>query len=298
LNKKATNQYLTTLNGIRLTLKRGDLLDPMVSGNKYWKLKYNLREAQVQNDLGVLTFGGAFSNHLAATAAATAAMGLRSVGIVRGEEWAQKENQSPTLQFCKQKGMSLRYLSRSNYRQKESTAFLQHYQKTYPGYRLLPEGGTNPLALQGCAEVLDENDHPFDTICTPVGTGGTLAGLAMGGHTNQQFVGFSVLKNEGLNTQIKKLNPNTNWTLNTDYPLGGYAKTPPELIEFINDFKKKFTIPLDPIYTGKMLFGIFDLINKGLWRWGNNVLVVHTGGLQGIAGVNQRLAQKGATLLD
>jgi 1-aminocyclopropane-1-carboxylate deaminase len=298
LNTHTKNQYLTTLNGINLTLKRGDLIDPEVSGNKFWKLHYNIKKALELRQTGILTFGGAFSNHLAATAAATAAVGLRSVGVVRGLEWAERHAQNPTLQFCKSKGMQLHYISRVAYREKATPYCLTQWSKSFPNYMILPEGGTNTLALQGCADAIGQEDLDFETICTPVGTGGTLAGLALGGALNQQYLGFAVLRNKALQASVEILNPNSNWMINHDYSMGGYAKTPPELIRFINDFKKKFTIPLDPIYTGKMLFGIFDLINKGLWRWGKNVLIIHTGGLQGIAGINQRLAQKGGVLLD
>lgn len=288
---------LPSIDGIQLTIKRGDCVNTEGSGNKYWKLKYNLQQAMDEKALGLLTFGGAFSNHLAATAAACARSGLQSVGVVRGEEWADPQKKNPTLEFCKQKGMQLHFLSRSAYRNKNSTELQKTLQQQYPNFMLLPEGGTNALAVKGCAEVLTTADHKYDTICVAVGTGGTLAGLATGSTEHQQLLGFMSLRDTGMAERITPYTTTSNWQLIHDYTFGGYAKTPEALIAFINNFKKKFKIPLEPLYTGKMLFGIFDLIKTGQWRWGKNVLIIHTGGLQGVAGINQRLAKKGQPLL-
>ena len=178
---------LPSIDGIQLTIKRGDCIDTEGSGNKYWKLKYNLQQAMDEKALGLLTFGGAFSNHLAATAAACARSGLQSVGVVRGEEWADPQKKNPTLEFCKQQGMQLHFLSRSAYRNKNSTELQKTLQQQYPNFMLLPEGGTNALAVKGCAEVLTAADHKYDTICVAVGTGGTLAGLATGSTEHQQL---------------------------------------------------------------------------------------------------------------
>jgi 1-aminocyclopropane-1-carboxylate deaminase len=297
MTEAATYSFLPPIKGIQLTIKRGDQIDSEVAGNKFWKLKYNLLEAQKKGFEGVLTFGGAFSNHLAATAAACSRVGLKSVGYVRGEEWENPALANPTLEFCKRKGMELRYMSRSLYRNKSTAEQLQLIKDAFPMYMILPEGGTNTLAIKGCAEVLTAEDAVYDTICVAVGTGGTLAGLVSGSHEHQQLLGFMSLRNSNMEKTLGAYTDKSNWELQHDFSFGGYGKTPPSLIAFINAFKKNFKIPLEPLYTGKMLFGIFELIKQDKWRWGKNVLIIHTGGLKGIAGINQRLTKKGLPLI-
>lgn len=287
--QKSINQFLTSLNGFEISLKREDRLHPTVSGNKFRKLKYNLEQAKNLNHSTLLTFGGAFSNHLAATAAAGKIIGFKTIGIVRGEEQAYL---NPTLRFCQHQGMSLFYISREDYRYKNESNFIHSLQKKWGRFYLLPEGGTNDLAIRGCKEILTEEDALFDTIACSVGTGGTLAGLIESAGSDQQVVGFSALKNQNLHHQVQQWTHRKNWELNHDYTFGAYAKVSPELIDFINTFNKNFKTPLDPVYTGKLVFGIFDLIKNNQWNWGKKILIIHTGGLQGIEGMNQKLSKK------
>ena len=161
------------------------------------------------------------------------------------------------------------------------------------GLRIIPEGGTEPLAVKGCLEILQSEDHDFDVICSSVGTGGTLAGLVNSSNYNQNLIGFNALNNTEIVQTIEELTNKNNWFMENGYTFGGYAKIKPNLISFMNDFYQQYKIPLDPIYTGKMVFGIFDLIKKNKWPWGKKILIIHTGGLQGLEGMNTQLQKKG-----
>jgi 1-aminocyclopropane-1-carboxylate deaminase len=196
------------------------------------------------------------------------------------------------LQFCQDQSMVLFPVSRADYRLKNEPEFIASLQKKWGNFYLLPEGGTNTLALEGCREILTTADKDFEVICCSVGTGGTWAGLVESALPHQEVIGFTALKNHNLENELRKLTTNKNGLLNHDYTFGGYAKVSPELIDFINIFNKNFKTPLDPVYTGKLLFGIFDLIKNKLWLWGKKILIIHTGGLQGIEGMNQKLSKK------
>ena len=287
--QNSVNQFLTSIDGFEITLKREDQLHPFISGNKFRKLKYNLIKAKQEGYKTLLTFGGAFSNHLTATAAAGKILGFNTIGVVRGEE-DRKFNLS--LQFCQHQGMTLHRISREDYRLKNLPEFITHLKIKFGRFYLLPEGGTNSLAIKGCKEILTDDDTPFDLIACSVGTGGTLAGLIESALPHQKVLGFSALKNQKIEEKIKKWTIKQNWTINRDYTFGGYAKVSPELIYFINRFNKNFKTPLDPVYTGKLLFGIFDLIKNKKWVGGKKILVIHTGGIQGIEGMNQKLSKK------
>ena len=268
-----------------------------VSGNKFRKLKYNLKELQERASVGILTFGGAFSNHIAATAAAGQLLNISTVGIIRGEELATKIETNPTLAYAKSCGMQFEFVSRSLYRQKTESTYINDLQEKYPNYYIIPEGGTNDLAIMGCKEILSEFDKEFDIICCAVGTGGTISGLINSSLPKQKIIGFPALKGAFLNEDICKFATQSNWELCNDYHFGGYAKVDSNLIHFINNFKKEFEIPLDPVYTGKMMFGIFDLIQKGVFSTSAKILAIHTGGLQGIEGMNRQLKQKRMELI-
>ena len=188
--------------------------------------------------------------------------------------------------------MELFPVSRADYRLKNEPEFIASLQKKWGNFYLLPEGGTNTLALEGCREILTTADKDFEVICCSVGTGGTWAGLVESALPHQEVIGFTALKNHNLENELRKLTTNKNGLLNHDYTFGGYAKVSPELIDFINIFNKNFKTPLDPVYTGKLLFGIFDLIKNKRWLWGKKILIIHTGGLQGIEGMNQKLSKK------
>ena len=287
---------IKTLDNIRLntqvSLKPDYLIHPTVSGNKYRKLKYNLQKAQSENYKGILTFGGAFSNHIAATAAAGLALNIPTVGVIRGEELASKIELNSTLKYAKSCGMHLEYVSRSDYKQKNDPAYLKLLLENFKNFYVIPEGGTNELAIKGCQEILSQADLTFDIICCAVGTGGTIAGLINSSLPTQKIIGFPALKGGFLNEDIRKFASQSNWELWDAYHFGGYAKVDSKLITFMNYFKTTYKIPLDPVYTAKMMYGIFDAIQIGKIPKNAKVLAIHTGGLQGIEGMNLRLKQK------
>jgi 1-aminocyclopropane-1-carboxylate deaminase/D-cysteine desulfhydrase-like pyridoxal-dependent ACC family enzyme len=273
---------------VQLYLKRDDLLHPTVQGNKWRKLKYNLLHTQELGNDTLLTFGGPYSNHIYATAAAAKLFGFKSIGIIRGEE---PKDKSYTLKFAASQGMQLLYVDRTTYRSKDDDNYLQQLQQQYPDAYIVPEGGTNQYALRGVAELVREIEEPFDYLCSACGTGGTLAGMVAGLRGEKQLIGFSSLKGgDALTGEIDKLvqeyagQSYHNYTVNFDYHFGGYAKVRPELLDFIKAFKAQHGIQLEPVYTGKLLFGIYDLIKQGYFSKGSAIVAVHTGGLQGLSG--------------
>lgn len=266
--------------GVRLFIKREDLNHPRVSGNKWWKLKYNLEEAIAQGHDTLLTFGGAYSNHIYATAAAAHELGLKSIGIIRGEETLPLNT---TLAFATASGMKLHYVSRESYRTKTAQTFIDNLHTQFGDFYLIPEGGTNALAVKGVTEFGQSLKNDFDYLCCAVGTGGTLAGLINGIPSAKKVLGIPVLKGGGfLKGEIEQLaGKNTSqWTLMTDYHFGGYGKSTPALESFIHFFQEKTAIPLEFVYTGKVFFGVWELIKKGYFPKGVTVLVIHTGGIQ------------------
>ncbi|WP_066224270.1 1-aminocyclopropane-1-carboxylate deaminase/D-cysteine desulfhydrase [Formosa haliotis] len=279
-------------DGIQLSIKREDEIHPFVSGNKYRKLHYNIFEAQRLTQDTLLTFGGAFSNHIAAVAYAGKVSGFKTIGVIRGEELAKKTVLNPTLEFAKSCGMQFHYVSREAYRDKETDGFIAELKKLFGDFYLVPEGGTNTLAVKGCEAILTEADTVFDYICCAVGTGGTISGIINSSKSHQQILGFPALKGDFLQHNISKFVNKTNWALITDYHFGGYAKINPDLIRFINQFKANYKVPLDPVYTGKVVYGVMDLIDKGYFPKASKILVIHTGGLQGITGMNIQLKKK------
>ena len=282
--------------GVALHIKREDLLFPLLSGNKYRKLKYNLQAARKQGKAQLVTFGGAFSNHLHAAAAAGKTYGLKTIGFVRGEELADRPL-NPTLSKARDFGMKLKFISREQYRLKTSPEFLQAIEHQYGPSYMLPEGGTNDLAIRGCMEILGEGDAAYSHICCAVGTGGTLAGIVKASYPHQRIQGYPALRASGLAKEIGHWMPEDNWELISDYHFGGYAKIDRSLIDFINEFREVTGVPLDPVYTGKMIYGILEEIRRGHIPEGSQVLAVHTGGLQGIDGMNMRLRKKNLPLL-
>ena len=294
---KSSNQKIPIHfpNEIELFIKREDLLHPVISGNKFRKLKYNLAEAKRLGYKKLLTFGGAFSNHIVAVAGAGKEFGFETIGIIRGEEIQEKINENPSLAVAQQFGMKLVFVSRDTYRLKETPEFLEKIQSQFGDFYLLPEGGTNELAIKGCGEILSDDDIKFTHICASMGTGGTISGLINSAAPHQNIIGFSSLKGDFLQNDIAKFANQMNWSVNCEYHFGGYGKVTNELIEFINSFYIQYEIPLDPIYTGKMMFGIFDLIQNNYFPINSKILAIHTGGLQGIAGMNIKLEKLGKT---
>ena len=279
-------------------MKREDLLHPYISGNKFRKTKYNLLQAKAENQETILTFGGAFSNHIAAVAYAGKEKGFKTIGIIRGDELRDKIQENPTLQFAQECGMEFEFVSRADYRLKSEPEFLEKLKHKFGTFYLLPEGGTNELAVRGCEEILSPDDSKFDYICISVGTGGTISGIINSILPHQKVLGFPALKGDFLKDEIRNFVENENWELITDYHFGGYGKVSPELIAFINQFYKENNIPLDPIYTGKMVFGVIDLIRKNYFPENSKILMIHTGGIQGIHGMNRKLKSKKLPLID
>jgi 1-aminocyclopropane-1-carboxylate deaminase len=281
--------------GINLLIKREDMIHPYLSGNKYHKLKYNLYEAKKEGYDTLLTFGGAYSNHIYATAAAGKIYNFNTIGIIRGEK---HEPLNPTLSFSKQCGMKLGYMDRGTYRNKTNKQVIKLLIKKYGEFYLIPEGGSNNLAVKGCAEIISSIENDFDYICSAVGTGGTVAGLAAGLKGNKKVLGFSVLKGSNfLNGRIRQLLKSyskqefKNWQINFNYHFGGYARFNLELIDFIENFEQRFNIPIEPIYTGKMLYGIFDLVKKAFFPAETTIIAIHTGGLQGLRGLSDKISR-------
>lgn len=293
---------VTEKAGIRLLIKRDDERylpaypgDRAFGGNKWRKLQYNLQVARAQGFEKLLTFGGAFSNHIAATASAGVLFGFQTIGIIRGD----KGIDNPTLRHARRCDMQLQFMDRSTYRRKDSHEVREALLRRYGTCYLIPEGGTNETALSGCRDLAAEirtqcGSNPPDFYCLSCGTGGTLAGFTTGTGPDEKVLGFPALKGNFLEREIEALLNKyaapcaDNWELVTGYHFGGYARYQPELIHFIKNFRKKHGIVLDPLYTGKMLFGVFDLAGKGFFSKGSTVMAIHTGGLQGIAGFNER----------
>jgi len=290
--QEISTQEIKLFNTVSVFIRREDLIHPYVSGNKLRKLKYNLAQAKAENQNTLLTFGGAFSNHIAATAYAGAAQGFKTIGIIRGEELESEVLVNPTLKFAQECGMQFKFISREDYRHKTEDCFIAKLKQEFGDFYLVPEGGTNLLAVKGCQEILSDDDAQYDYVCCAVGTGGTISGLINTVVPHQKVLGFPALKGDFLKEEIRKFARNENWELITDYHFGGYGKVNPELIAFINQFYQENNIPLDPIYTGKMVFGVMDLIDKNYFPEHSKILLIHTGGIQGIAGMNIKLKNK------
>lgn len=275
---------LLIAKGIQLYIKRDDLIHPLVSGNKWRKLKYNLAQARAENHHTLLTFGGPYSNHIYSTAAAARQFGFRSVGIIRGYRQALL---TPTLQFAEAMGMQLVFATHEAYNTKNATDILHRAEIALPDFYSIPEGGTNEYAIKGVAEIVPQLNIHYDVLCTACGTGGTLAGLVSATENNKTVIGFSALKGEDtLTEKVKSLsgNTSTDFSINFNYHFGGYAKVNDALIDFIKTFRTKHNIQLEPVYTGKMMYGLFDIISKDYFEPGTTIITLHTGGLQGLCG--------------
>lgn len=280
--------YLTTINGKRLYLKHDYLNHPAIQGNKLRKLKYNLLAAKA-NVQTLVSFGGAYSNHIAALAAAGKAFTIPTVGIIRGEELTDVSRWSKTLQTADENGMQLHFVSRSAYRDKENAPNIATIIAQIPNAQLIPEGGSNALAVKGGSEVITELQaqlSPIDAIFTACGTGGTLAGLIDGAQTNDlnaTLHGIAVLKGAHFLTdditRLSQQHQHANWQLHFDYHHGGYAKTTAELHDVMTTFTSEHCIPLDPIYTGKLVFAVIDLAKKENHH-PQNWVIYHSGGLR------------------
>ncbi|CCQ10404.1 1-aminocyclopropane-1-carboxylate deaminase [Pseudoalteromonas luteoviolacea B = ATCC 29581] len=280
---------LLTRHGIRLTIKRDDLNHPLVSGNKWRKLKFNLEYASKHNFQGVLTFGGAFSNHIYATAMACKLANLKCKLIIRG---LPLDPNNPTLKLAKASGAELFPVDRKTYRLRHDSGYLEFLHKEHPEYWIVPEGGSNDLALLGLKELTMSLPHS-DVIACAVGSGGTLAGITLAAPKTTQIFGVAVLK--GASTlkhdvlaNYPSLSAYDNWLINDEYHDGGYGRFSDKLWQFCQQFQHHYNVPLEPIYTGKLLYGLWDKISQGYFPSGSHIIAIHTGGLQGLMGLKYR----------
>jgi 1-aminocyclopropane-1-carboxylate deaminase len=298
--KNSINEKVDFVNnsGLQLFLKREDKIHNIISGNKYRKLKFNLINAKELGFKGLLTFGGAYSNHIPAVAYAAKKNGFKSLGFIRGEEIVNNYLENPTLKYSHDLGMKFKFLSRSNYKLKTNEYFLRKLKKKFKDYYLIPEGGTNALGVLGCQEILNDNDKEFDYICCSVGTGGTICGLINSSNENQKIIGFSSINKNYLLNDITKFVTNENWMLIDDFSFGGYGKVNNELIEFMNNFRLKYCILHDPIYTSKLVYGVLNLITNNFFKPNSKILMIHTGGHQGIFPMNKFLKNKNLTTIN
>jgi 1-aminocyclopropane-1-carboxylate deaminase len=281
---------------VKLFMKREDLIDSQISGNKYWKLFININQYLEKNPENpfIITFGGAFSNHISAVSAVGKMLNIPTLGIIRGEELQDKWRDNPTLVFAEKNGMNLRFVTREEYRDKENLT--QYLQNEFPDALIIPEGGTNEDAVNGVKMMLNEDTKDFDYLCTAVGTGGTIAGISKFCEDNQKVIGFKAVNDSSLEKKIFELTLKQNFNL-IDSSFGGYGKIKDENIRFINDFKERYGIPLEPIYTGKMMQKVFELIDEDYFPENSKVLCFHTGGLQGIEGANLLLQKQNRNLI-
>ena len=281
---------------VRLFIKREDLTHPEISGNKYWKMFYNVKkylEKEV-SERKIITFGGAFSNHIAAAAALGNEFGIKTLGVIRGNELEDSWQENPTLFSAHQNGMSFRFVTRETYRYKEK--MMKELQEEFPESLVVPEGGTNENAVEGIQYMLTDETNDFDYICSAVGTGGTVSGLSKFAQPHQKIIGFKAVKDNSLENRIKNLSKKDNFTL-VDASDGGFGKITDENVRFINEFYQYFGIVLEPVYTGKMLRKIFEMIEDDYFPANSKILAFHTGGLQGIVGANEMLKKKNRNLI-
>lgn len=272
---------------VRLLVKREDALHPIVSGNKWRKLKYNL----IHHPEGVITYGGAFSNHIHATAGAGKYLNIPTVGIIRGEY----DPQNPTLVAAQAMGMKLHFVTRSDYKQKEESSSIRAIIERYPDYTCVPEGGSNDLALIGLEELaLDIASIDFDVLALAAGTGATARGI-IPYMIDREVLIFSALKGSNLHHEFGII-PNPNHRIIDTYHCGGYGRTSPDLIQSINTFYTQTGIPVDPVYNGKTIYGLCDMVAQGQYK-NKTILWIHSGGLQGIDGYNYLAQKKGNTSL-
>ncbi len=282
---------------VRIFIKREDLIHPTISGNKFWKLFFNVNhylESKPVNPL-LISFGGAFSNHIASVSAFGKEFGISTIGIIRGNELENNWKDNPTLSEAFENGMQFFFVSREDYQNKEK--LIQEFCKKYPNALIIPEGGSNEMAVEGAQYMLGNDTKDFDYLCTAVGTGGTIAGISKFADENQKVVGIKVVKDDSLENLVKQWSGRDNFEL-IDADENRYGKISDENIRFINWFFEEYQIPLDPIYTGKMMQKIFDLVEKGFFPKGSKILAFHTGGLQGIKGANLFLKGKNRPLID
>lgn len=279
------NLKIDNPNNVKLYVKREDLIHDIVSGNKWRKLKYNFKYIINNKIKTILSFGGAYSNHLHALSWLAKKHNIKSIALIRGEESSMT---NPTLSFCLKNNMELYFLNRKTYREsKYDNKVIDQIKKFNKNVFIIPEGGFNDLGIKGCEEIMNEVNSHFNIICCSIGSGCTAIGLIKSMNVNQKFLGFSSFKNSNfLNQKINNyINFKSNWSINSDYNLGGFGKINSDLKNFIIFFEKKYRIKLDPVYTSKLFFGLFDMISRKKFPKESRILVLHTGGIQGLQGI-------------
>ncbi|MBE51246.1 MAG: 1-aminocyclopropane-1-carboxylate deaminase [Flavobacteriales bacterium] len=276
---------------IKIYIKRLDLMHPYVSGNKWFKLKHNFSEAVVNGYNKILTFGGAYSNHIFSTAYLAKELGLQSIGVIRGEEIIPKNY---TLNFAENCNMKLHYLNRDDFRDRETERVINFLKDKFGDFYLMPLGGNNLNSLKGGEEIIEQDDR-YDFICSSIGTGSTFSSITNASQQNQNILGFPAIRmNNNSKTYqfIKNATNKNNWKLIFHYDFGGFAKYDKNLINFIHKFYEETKIPLDIIYTAKMVYGVIDMVKKNMFTRNSKILLIHTGGLQGNIGFNERFSMK------
>ena len=296
LNQEINLPSLKKYN-VNIFVKREDLIHPIISGNKFRKLKYNIEKAIKDKKDEIISFGGAYSNHLLALAFIGKLSNLKTIGIIRGEELKQKKLNS-TLKRCKDFGMKFIFISRNEYKKRNEIKYINSLKVKYRNAFIVPEGGTNYLGVKGCEEILNKEDSFFDVICCPVGSGGTISGLINSKNNIQKILGFSALKDSKIKNVITKFVNNNDWKVFDDMFFGGYSKVDYELVNFINKTYDQTGILFDPIYNSKMLFQIIYMISNDKWLYGKNILLINTGGIQSIDEINLRLKKKGCVTIN
>ena len=264
--------------GCNISVLRLDLIHPEISGNKWFKLKYNILKAKTEKKECIITFGGAYSNHIAATAFACKEFGIKCIGIIRGEEIT---DDNETIYLAKKNGMEIVAVSREEYKLKRTEDYLKALAIKYPNSYIIPEGGDNALGEKGCEEILNKETNSFTKIFCACGTQTTFNGIANSLQNNQELVGINVLKFESKSDK-------KNSVILNNYHFGGYAKHTKELLSFKQLFEEKYGIPLDYVYTSKLVYAVFDLIDKKELLEDDKILIIHSGGLQGNSGYEKR----------
>jgi len=282
---------LLQVHGVQLAIKREDMLHPVVSGNKWRKLKYNLLEASEQGYKRLLSFGGAYSNHIHALASVGKELDFTTIGVIRGESFAAD---NASLADVRRFGMQLHFVDRHTYRRRTDIDYINALQNRFGPCYLIPEGGSTPLAVKGVAELWQEVDEPFDYVALAAGTGATAAGVIQAAPVATEVRVYAVLKGAGflsheISAYLSDRSRFSNWQLFQEYHFGGYARINPRLVAFMDRFEALHAIPLDPIYTAKMLYAVYAQIRSGEIAPGSRVLAIHTGGLQGRRGMEERM---------
>jgi len=285
------NDPLLRVHGVQLAIKREDMLHPVVSGNKWRKLKYNLLEATEQGCKRLLSFGGAYSNHIHALASVGKELDFTTIGVIRGESFAAD---NPSLVEVRSFGMQLHFVDRDTYRCRNDADYINTLQQRFGPCYLIPEGGSTPLAVKGVTELWQEVDEAFDYVALAAGTGATASGVILGAPVGTEVRVYAVLKGAGflcheISAYLGDEGSLASWQVFQEYHFGGYARITPQLVAFMDRFEALHKIPLDPIYTAKMLYAVYAQIRSGDIAPGSKILAIHTGGLQGRRGMEAKM---------